>query len=85
MSLQPINTEQVQQTAQTLLAFLSDENVSVPAPMLEGIVSGKSLLRGIMAGQLVICANQEAPPAPTDAPKVSKKVSKKKAAAKEAA
>jgi len=57
MSLQPVNQEQVQQTAQVLLAFLSDESVSVPGNMLEGIVSGKSILRGIIQGQLLVCQN----------------------------
>ena len=51
----PLPKEQVNQTCQTLLAFLSDDSVSVPAPMIEGIVSGKSLLRGILSGQLAIC------------------------------
>lgn len=55
MSLTPINVEQVQQSAQVALAFLSDGSVSVPANMLEGIVSSKSLLRGIISGQLIVC------------------------------
>lgn len=53
--MQPIPAEQVQNTAQILLTYLDDENNSTPNHMLEGIVSGKSLLRGILAGHLVIC------------------------------
>lgn len=70
MALTPINQEQVQQTAQVLLSFLSDERVSIPAPILEGVVSGKSLLRALLAGELVICANKSEPkPAiPLEAP-----------------
>jgi len=55
MSLQPINQEQVQKTTQILLAFLSDDNVSIPGSMLEGIFSAKSLLNGILSGNLLIC------------------------------
>jgi len=85
MSLQPLNPEQVQSTAQVLLAYLDDPSNKTPNNMLEGIVSGKSLLRGILGGQLVICqaAAPEAPPEAVEktAPKkVSKKVSKKQAA-----
>jgi hypothetical protein len=75
MAFQPLDEEPVQQAAQILLSFLSDASVSVPAPMVDGIVSGKTLLRGIINGQLVVCT-QEAEPEKT----VSKKVSKKQAA-----
>jgi hypothetical protein len=57
MSLQPINQEQVQKTTQILLAFLSDEKVSIPGSMLEGIFSAKSLLNGILSGNLLVCQN----------------------------
>jgi len=70
MSLVPVNQEQAQQTAQVVLALLSDAAIAVPGNMLEGIVSGKSLLRGVIAGQLVICQNQEAPK--SELPPVSK-------------
>jgi len=82
MSLQPINQEQVQSTTQVLLAYLDDPENKTPNNMLEGIVSGKSLLRGILAGNLVICQNMELPAdAPPEAKKkAAKKVSKKKAA-----
>jgi hypothetical protein len=75
MAFQPIDEEPVKQAAQLLLSFLSDASVSVPAPLVDGIVSGKTLLRGIINGQLVVCA-------PADEPEqtVSKKVSKKQAA-----
>jgi hypothetical protein len=65
MSLQPLPQESVQSTCQILLAFLSDEGVSIPGNLLEGVVSGKSLLRGIIQGQLQVCqiaAPQQAKP-----------------------
>lgn len=54
--MRPINQEQVVQTAQILLAVISDEEGSTPNKYLEGVVSGKSLLRAIIAGKLVVCA-----------------------------
>jgi len=86
--LQPINQEQVQQTAQVLLSYLDDPNNSTPNSQLEGIVSGKSLLRGILAGNLMICQNIEVPHGAGDGPIDSptpKKAAKKKAAKKAAA
>jgi len=68
MSLQPLDQEQVQSTAQVLLSYLEDGSNRTPNNMLEGIVSGKSLLRGILSGQLLICtkaAGIPAPPAPS--------------------
>ncbi len=76
MSLQPINKDHVQQTAQILLAYLDDERNATPNNMLEGIVSGKSLLRGILGGQLILCQEQE--PA-GDPQKPTKKTAKKTA------
>ena len=60
MPLQPLNEEHVQKTTQILLAYLDDERNVTPNNMLEGIVSGKSLLRGILSGNLVICQRAEA-------------------------
>jgi len=77
MEFQPINEEQVQQTADLLLSFLSDASVSVPAPLVDGIVSGKSLLRGLVSGQLVVCTAVQPEAKATPA---KKKVSKKAAA-----
>jgi len=73
---QPLHQEQVIQTAQVLLAYLENPMNSTPNNMVEGIVSGKSLLRGILSGELVICKPGNAAPAP------KKKVAKKKAAKK---
>ena len=72
----PLDKETVIQTAQIVLAYLSRPDNSTPNDMLEGIVSGKSLLRGLVSGQLIVCTatDVEAPPAP-----------KKKAAPKKAA
>jgi hypothetical protein len=49
-----VPAEQVQQTVQVLLTFLDSENAKVPGNLLDGVVSGKSLLRGLLNGQLVI-------------------------------
>lgn len=57
----PVEQEHIQSSVQVLLAFLSDENVSIPGSMLEGIFSGKSLLRGIISGSLVVCQRRESP------------------------
>lgn len=62
MSLQPVNQEQLQGVFQGLLAFLSDESVSVPASMVELIFSAKNISRGIVDGGLIVC--QHAEPAP---------------------
>ena len=75
MALRPIQQDQVQKTVQVLLAFLSDDNVSIPGSMLEGIYSGKSLLRGIISGNLLVCENADAqsgaaPPVPPVPPVV---------------
>jgi hypothetical protein len=80
----PLPAEQVQQASQVLLAFLDSDGASVPGNMIEGVVSGKSLLRGILSGALVVCQTAPAaPPAPA-APKLDpdleakpKKVAKK--------
>jgi hypothetical protein len=45
----------------SLIDFLSSDNVRIPGPINEDIVSGKSLLRAIEAGNLVIM--QELPDA----------------------
>lgn len=72
--MKPINQEQVVQTSQVLLAVVSDEDGTTPNKWLEGVVSGKSLLRGIIAGQLVVCAADpaDAPPAPKAKPKAKR-------------
>lgn len=62
--LKAIQEEHVQKTAQSLLAFFDREDVSVPGNLVEQIVSGKSLLRAIVAGQLKVAqeVNESAPP-----------------------
>ncbi len=60
----PLPKEQVQQTAQILLAYLDNPENSTPNNLLEGVVSGKSLMRGLISGVLVVCqTNAAAPPA----------------------
>ena len=77
----PLNPEQVQNTAQHLLALLDRDDVSIPGSLAEGVVSGKSLLRGILAGGLVVCQvdSPDAPPADKP-PATPKKAPRKKAA-----
>ena len=53
--MKPIDPQQVQGPVQTMLAILSDEKQSTPNNLLEGVVSGKSLLRAILQGNLFIC------------------------------
>lgn len=53
--MNPIDIQQVQGPVQVLLTVLSDEKGSTPNHLLEGVVSGKSLLRAILQGNLVIC------------------------------
>ena len=50
----PLDKESVVQTAQVILAYLSNPANSTPNDMLEGIVSGKSLMRGLVTGSLVV-------------------------------
>jgi len=69
MSLAPINQEQVQQALQVGLAYLESPENSTPNNMLEGIVSCKSLFRGILSGALVVCQKQEDALKPTQAMK----------------
>lgn len=87
--MQPIPTEQIQSTVQVLLAFLDSDGANVPGNMLEGVVSGKSLLRGILTGNLVVCqvppANgPDGAPGPQPQEPVKKKATRKKAAKKTA-
>lgn len=62
MALQPINIEQIQRTAQVLLSVLDSDAVSVPGNLVEGVTSGKSLLRGILQGNVVVCEQANEPP-----------------------
>ena len=80
MPLTPLDPEQIQRTAQVMLSYLDDPENKTPNNMLEGIVSGKSLLRGITAGALVLCeVSEDAKPTEVDHPaKPRKKRTKKK-------
>ena len=77
--MQQIPTEQIQQSVQVLLSFLDSDGASVPGNMLEGIVSGKSILRGLLSGNLGLVSLQPAPEVKSDKPGP---VAKKKKAAK---
>ena len=84
--MKPIqNHDQALGSIQVLLTVLSDENSSTPNNLLEGVVSGKSILRGLLQGGIVLCSAEEAgkapPPPPPPAPKktaAKKKTSRKK-------
>lgn len=86
MALQALNQEAVQPTVQALLLFLDSENIQIPGNLLESIVSGKSLLRALATGQLVLAqeseeaqSQQRTPTAPQTKKTPSKKTSKKAA------
>jgi hypothetical protein len=54
--MQPLpNNEQALQSVQVLLTVLSDEGISTPNNLLEAVVSGKSILRALLQGQVVLC------------------------------
>lgn len=69
MALQALEMEQVAPIAQALLQFLDREDVTVPGNMVEQFMSGKSLVRAIAGGQLVVA--QEVNEAPEPKPEVS--------------
>jgi hypothetical protein len=54
MALQELNGEAIIPTAQALLSYLDREDIHVPGNLVEAIVSGKSLLRALAQGQLVL-------------------------------
>ncbi len=61
MALKPIPyQDQVQRTCQVGLTVLSDEKCNVPGNMVEGILSFKTLLSGILNGSIILC-QAEAP------------------------
>ena len=72
MSLKPIPLDKIQTPCQMLLAYLDDPENKTPNNMLEGIVSIKSLIRGVVNGQLFIC-EQEDPRQPGPAEPVPEK------------
>ena len=51
----------ITETVQVMLSYLDDPANSTPNNMLEGMVSGKSLLRAISGGELFICAKVNPP------------------------
>jgi len=60
--LKQLDKESVQSTAQVMLTYLDDPANKTPNNMLEGIVSGKGMLRGLINGNLVLCQIEVAPP-----------------------
>ena len=53
--MKALPTDQVQATAQAILTFLDSENAHIPGNMIEAMVSGKSLMRALLSGALVLC------------------------------
>lgn len=53
--MKALPTEQVHTAVQIMLTTLSHTDARIPGDMVEGVVSGKSLLRGILNGSLVVC------------------------------
>ena len=64
---QKIDPAQIDPTVQVMLDYLSDPQNLTPNNMVEAMASGKSVLRGILSGQLVVCKVVEEPN-PTAAP-----------------
>ena len=58
------NHDQALQAVQVLLTVLSDEGSSTPNNLLESVVSGKSILRGLLQGSLVLCEEEAKPKKP---------------------
>lgn len=81
MSLQPAPAEPVQKACQVLLAAVSDEGCRIPGNLLEGVMSGKSLLQAILNGNLVVCQKPEPDKKAKEPvkPAAKKKAKKKKA------
>lgn len=67
MALQELNQEAVQPTIQALLEFLDRDDVMIPVHMAEQMTSGKSLLRALVSGQIVLAQKQQEQPAPVEA------------------
>ncbi len=92
MSLKPVQPEeQVQRACQLGLTVLSSPETHIPGNLLDAIQSFKSLLGGVIAGNLFICENApkvEVPEAEAEvakeAVKTPKKTVKKKVASKKA-
>lgn len=68
--MRAVPAEQIQQTVQVLLAFLDSDGAQVPGSMIEGVVSGKSLLRGLLNGQLIVAQPDVPKEVPAAAPVV---------------
>lgn len=68
MNLRPIDPNQIQRTAQVVLSVLDSDDTRIPGSLAEGVASGKSLLRGILQGQLFICEVDKTKPRESDVP-----------------
>jgi|VirMetMinimDraft_7_1064189.scaffolds.fasta_scaffold08709_5 hypothetical protein len=78
MSLKQLPKEQVQTVCQDTLECLSSADISIPASVVESIVSMKTILRALLSEQLVLAQEEGAPAVPEPA-EPSKKGSKKAA------
>lgn len=45
----------VERASQALLALLSSDKTQIPGNLVEAVISGKSLLRAIAEGSVVVC------------------------------
>lgn len=85
MALQALNPENFQPTCQALLAFLDREDVTIPGNLLESIVSGKSLLRALLQGQLTLAQDVPQPQAKAVQERVEEAAAKAQEAEEKAA
>jgi len=85
MSLKPVQPEeQVQKACQLGLTVLSAPETPIPGNMLDAIQSFKSLLGGVISGQLFICEKEAPPKEVVEPPKKPVKKTAKKTAKKAA-
>jgi len=75
MSLKQLPKEQVQTVCQDTLECLSSADISIPASVVESIVSMKTILRALLSEQLVLAQEEGAPavPEPAEPPKKGSK------------
>jgi hypothetical protein len=63
MALQEVNSDAVKTTVRTMLQFLERDDVMAPTSLSEQISSGKTLLRALLTGQLVLAQPEQQPAA----------------------
>lgn len=58
----PVQLNNAKASAAALVEFLGTADVKVPGPILEAVMSGKSLLRAVASESLILCQGQEVEP-----------------------